>query len=194
MTGINGVDVSENNSATIISPGPQFIIAKATEGTTETDSQYNNYAAYAFEIGAQFGAYHFFHAENLSARAEADHFMTIAKPRSLLSLWIDYETYGLSGSADAEEIGFFIDEVKVHFPQAKVGIYCNGTGLARIEPFLAEIPFNGLWYANPSIPMTQQSLTGIEWQIHQYATVNGIDQDYWAWDLDKIVQYYTWQP
>lgn len=193
MTGLNGVDVSSNNPPGVINGKPGFIIAKATEGTTFTDPLYNNYAAYAFNNGIQFGAYHFFHAENLSARAEADHFMTIAKPRSLLSLWLDYETYGLSGSADAEEIGFFIDEVKVHFPQAKVGIYCNTVGYNRISPFLAEIPFNGLWYANPSTGMTEQGTNGIDWQIHQYATVNGIDQDYWAWDLSKIVQYYTWE-
>ena len=84
--GINGVDLSSNNSAAILSPPPAFNIAKATEGTTFTDPQYANYADYAFMRGMQFGAYHFFHAENLSARAEADHFMTIAKPRSLLCL------------------------------------------------------------------------------------------------------------
>lgn len=142
--------------------------------------------------GMQFGAYHFFHAENLSARAEADHFMTIAKPRSLLSLWLDYESYGASGVSDAEEIGFFIDEVKVHFPLAKVGIYCNTVGYDRISPFLSEIPFNGLWYADPSSPATEQGVNGVDWQIHQYATIDGIDQDYWAWDIPKIVDYYTW--
>jgi lysozyme len=193
--GVNGIDVSNDNGAlnfSGISPLPSFVIAKASEGVAFVDPFYSGNATKAFNTGIPFGAYHFFHAENKEARAEAHNFMVAARPRSLLSLWVDYETYGESGQADAEEIGYFIDEVKVNFPKTKVGIYCNETGYNRLHPYFAEIPFQGLWYANPSIPMTMQGDNGIFWQIHQYATVGGIDRDYWDWDIQKIWQYYQW--
>jgi GH25 family lysozyme M1 (1,4-beta-N-acetylmuramidase) len=193
--GVNGVDLSNQNGGVnlaSVSPAPSFLIAKASEALSFTDSTYPAYAAKAFDMGIPFGAYHFFHAENKQARGEAHNFMVSARPRSLLSLWVDYETYGESGQADAEEIGFFIDEVKLNFPRAKVGIYCNETGYNRLHPYFAEIPFQGLWYANPSIPMTAQGDNGIFWQVHQYATVGGIDRDYWDWDTGKIWQYYQW--
>lgn len=193
MTGIYGIDVSNNNGALVSVVHRAFVIAKATEGTGFTD---DTFAGYVHETEmtpnvVHFGAYHFFHAENRQARAEARHFCSIAKPQSERSLWLDYETYSDNAQADAEEIGYFIDEVKVNFPKAKVGIYANSTGLGRIFPYLSEIPFNGFWYANPSIPVDHQS-TGLGWQIHQYGSIGGIDQNYWSWDAAKIKQYYAW--
>jgi GH25 family lysozyme M1 (1,4-beta-N-acetylmuramidase) len=191
----NGVDLSDDQAGLELSSlaGLDFVIAKAVEGlTTDGATTYAGWAAQAEEVGAQFGAYAFFHPELLNARAQSDYFCTKANPRSGLSLWIDYETYGASGAADAEELGLFIDQIKVNVGnQQKVGIYANGTGLARILPYLAEIPFNGFWWANPSVPMTTQS-TGLEWQIHQYESLNNIDRDYSTWTPGEFATYWQW--
>ena len=190
-----GIDTSNNNGGvdiTRLSPLPGFVLAKASEGTNFEDQDYGHYAAMAEDIGAHFGAYHFFHAEKLNARAQAEFFCKCANPRSMLSLWLDYEIYGVNGATDAQEIGFFISYVKVLFPLAKVGIYCNETGYTRIVPYLSEIPFNGLWYANPSIPAAQQG-PDIFWQIHQFGTANNVDQDYSTWTTSQMQAYWKWQ-
>jgi hypothetical protein len=41
---------------------------------------------------------------------------------------------------------------------------------------MSEIPYTGLWYADPSIGMTVQTTPA--WSIHQYATVDNLDRDY----------------
>jgi GH25 family lysozyme M1 (1,4-beta-N-acetylmuramidase) len=190
--GFNGIDVSNNNGpVNLVTLKPGFVIAKATEGTDFSDPSYGRFADQATEIlKVPFGAYHFFHAEALNARAQADHFGTVARVRSMLSLWLDYETFGASGESDAEQIGFFIDEVKVNFPLAKVGIYTNGTGLARIRPFMKEIPYNGLWYASLNGDVAPQ--TDPEYQINQFAIKDGIDQDFITWTESKWRAYWTW--
>jgi GH25 family lysozyme M1 (1,4-beta-N-acetylmuramidase) len=192
--GSNGVDLSEFQAGTSLAAltGLDFVIAKASEGDTIADPTYNLWASQAEEAGAQFGAYHFFHPETFNARAQAEFFVSVANPRSGLSLWVDYETYTPEGGqVDAEEIGLFISTVKIAVPQAKVGIYANGTGLGKILPFLREIPFNGFWYANPSTPMTQQS-AGLSWQIHQYESLDGIDRDYSTWSPAQFASYWKW--
>lgn len=190
----NGVDVSNFNAGLELKSlsGLDFAIAKVTEGTTFIDSTFNEFAsqAKAMAIG-HFGGYHFFHAENLNARAQAEFFCKHVVPRSGWSLWVDYETFGVSGQVDAEEIGFFIDEVKAEYPHAKVGIYTNGVGLSRIRPYLPEIGFTGLWYAAPSIPMTEQ-IEPLPWLIHQYEELNGIDRDYCTLSVAELRSLFTW--
>ena len=190
----NGIDLSRFQAGVSLHgmTGLDFVIAKATEGTTFKDASYNTFASETEAAGAQFGAYHFFHAEKLNARAQPDTFCAFARPRSGLSLWVDYETYGASGEADAEEIALFISEIKLNVgPQQKVGIYCNETGLSRIFPYRSEIPFNGLWYAQPSIPMTSQNAL-LPWQIHQYETLDGIDRNYSTWTPEQFKSFWTW--
>lgn len=192
--GFNGIDVSNNNgSVNLVTMKPGFVIAKATESTNFADPSYGNFADQAtMQLKVPFGAYHFFHAASLNARAQADFFARVARVRSQVSLWLDYEQagFGSSGETDAEQIGFFIDEVKVKFPLAKVGIYTNGTGLARIKPYMSEIPYNGLWYASLNGDVAPQ--TNPEWQINQYAIKDGIDQDFITWTESKWRAYWTW--
>jgi len=127
--GTNGVDVSQYQYGTDLThmSGLDFVIAKASEGHTIQDRSYGMWAQQAQAANAQFGAYHFFHAEALRTRAEADFFCSIARPRSGLSLWVDYETYGVSGQHDAEMLGYFIREVKGNIGnQQKVGFIVMG--------------------------------------------------------------------
>jgi GH25 family lysozyme M1 (1,4-beta-N-acetylmuramidase) len=189
----NGIDVSSYQAGLKLAgmTGLDFVLAKATEGVDLTDSTYYYFASQAAALKVNFGAYHFFHAEDLTARRQANWFMTYAKPQSGRSLWVDYETYGANAQTDAEEIGYFIAEIKISYPHQKVGIYADETGLKRILPYLLEIPFNGFWYANPSVPMTEQSTTP-EWQIHQYETLDNLDRDYSTWTPQEFGAYWEW--
>lgn len=189
----NGIDVSSYQAGLNLSTfaGLDFVLAKATEGSNLADTSYTGFANQAKALKKIFGAYHFFHAEDLNARAQANWFMTYAKPQTGRSLWVDYETYGASPQADAEEIGYFIAEVKINFSHQKVGIYANATGLNRLFPYLKEIPFNGFWYARPDLPMTAQS-AGLKWQIHQYETLDNIDRNYSTWSPEEFTAIWEW--
>jgi GH25 family lysozyme M1 (1,4-beta-N-acetylmuramidase) len=192
--GTNGVDLSAFQSSVTVKSftGLDFVIAKATEGTTVKDPTYSTWAAETEDAGAQFGAYHFFHAENKAAMQEADVFCAYARPRTGLSLWLDYETYGASPEDDAAQIALFISTVKQNVgSQQKVGLYVNGTGLNRILPYRAAIGMSALWYAAPSMGMTDQG-AAMKWEIHQYETLDGIDRNYSTWSIQDWVNYAAW--
>lgn len=194
--GIYGIDVSNNNGRIDIHKSglrPSFIFAKATEGTTFTDPDYDYYAVQAEDNDAQFGAYHFGHPENFDSRAEAEHFMTTCRPRSFLSMWYDYETYSADARADAEEIGYFITTAKLLVPRARIGIYANLHGLGRIGPHLHEIPFDALWVAAwSSPPAVISAKIPVAWQVHQYAVDHGIDRDYSSWSAQQLRDHWAW--
>jgi GH25 family lysozyme M1 (1,4-beta-N-acetylmuramidase) len=194
MAGSYGIDLSNNNGKLDIHKSglkPSFIYAKCTEGTGYVDPLYDYYAQQAEDNDAQFGAYHFFHAEKLDARAEAENFVTRARPRSMLSCWLDYETYGASGQADAEEIGLFISYAKVLVPKIRIGLYVNGYALGRISPYLKEIPFNGIWFASLGGHIAPQTKP-IEWGVNQYAIDNGVSHDYSTATAQGMRDYWTW--
>lgn len=190
----NGIDVSSFQSGVALKSftGLDFVLAKATEGTNVKDGMYNTWASEAEALGVQFGAYHFFHAENLQAEKEADLFCAVARPRDNLTLWLDYETYGESPEADAQAIELFISTVQLNVGvQQKVGLYVNGTGLARVMPFRAQLKMAALWYADPSHPMTDQAGL-IDWDVHQYEIVGGVDRNYSVWSKAKWESYAAW--
>lgn len=180
MSGSAGVDLSnyQHDLELVTLSGLDFVIAKCTEAGDIADPSYLNFRAQTKDLGKLFGAYHFLHAEYANARYEAQWFMRHADIQEGMTLWVDYETYGISQETDAESLGLFISTVKLEYPQAKVGIYANWTGLGRIYPYKLEIPYDGFWLADPSIPMTQE--TEPPWDIHQYETYLQIDRDYCA--------------
>lgn len=194
--GSYGIDVSNNNGRINLQKEgirPAFVFAKASEGTTFTDPDYGYYASQAEDNDAQFGAYHFLHPEQMNARAEAEHFMIAARPRSFLSLWVDYEVYSASAQSDAEEIGFFIETCKALESRVKVGIYANLTGLDRIAPYIREIAYDALWVAAWSRPpVTIHGPVPLPWQFHQYAIDDGISRDYSPWSAQQIRDHWAW--
>jgi GH25 family lysozyme M1 (1,4-beta-N-acetylmuramidase) len=101
-----GLDVSNWNGAikwsTVASAGYRFAFGKATEGTTFTDAAYARNRNGSEAAGLAFGAYHFarpaggsFAAANVSAIAQADHFLAVASPQpGELPPVLDLETTG----------------------------------------------------------------------------------------------------
>lgn len=188
-----GIDVSNNNGTPKSVGHAQFVIAKCTQGNSFVDTTYDRYAQIAEESKAQFGAYHYFIAGSMNARTQAKFFMRHARPRNLLSLWVDYEVYGTNGASDATELALFISTIKLAYPKQKVGIYANETGLLRIQPHLSEIPYDSIWLAAWSVPPGEQVPGLPRWDIHQYAvSPSQVDQDYSNWSESQMQEFFTW--
>jgi GH25 family lysozyme M1 (1,4-beta-N-acetylmuramidase) len=157
-----------------------------------TDGTYQWYEEEASDTGALFGAYHFGHPELENGRAEAEHFMTVAKPQSARSLWYDYEVYGASPQGDADAITAFIEAVKLEHPHARVGIYFNRTGARRLSG--RDVPFDAIWLAEPTgqleTPDHPLAQYGWAWSIHQYETFAGVDRNYSRWTKDQFRQFF----
>jgi lysozyme len=88
-----GIDVSHWNRVTswtsVAAAGYSYVFVKATDGTAGRDASYGRYRAGASATGLRVGAYHFARpggqsrpARLADARAEADHFAAVAKPRA----------------------------------------------------------------------------------------------------------------
>lgn len=193
--GSYGIDVSNNNGRiSLTALKPSFVFAKCTEETKFTDPDYGYYAAEAEAADAQFGAYHFGHPELMDSRAEAEHFMATARPRSFLSMWYDYEIYGTSAESDAEEIGLFIETCKVIEPKVKIGLYANLDGYSRITPHLGEVPADAIWLAYWSgPPAVIAGHPAARWNVHQYAIDDGISRDYSNWSAEQMRAFWAWE-
>lgn len=203
MTGSNGIDVSNNNGRLVLTrgfSGLDFVIAKASEGTGFIDPDYAWYEGQAHVAGVLFGAYHFGHPELQDGRREAELFMSVAPPRSGWSLWYDYEQAqdgtwrGMTPAADAEALTAFIDTIKIAYPHARIGLYSNLTGMARILPH--DVPWDAIWFADPTgqleTPDAPLAHLGASWNIHQYETFAGIDRNYSRWTRQQMQEFFTW--
>jgi GH25 family lysozyme M1 (1,4-beta-N-acetylmuramidase) len=167
-----------------------FVIAKSSEGTAAGQKNYNEFALQAYDLDIPFGAYHFIHVENLDAVDQADFFCERARVRPNLTLWVDYETYGASARQDAEELASFNDRVKVNFPGASVGLYCNIGGLNRIRRYYRMINPAALWVAAwNNIPGMVATDPGAS--IHQYSRESNLMHDYCT-DIAGLWDKWKW--
>lgn len=82
---VHGVDISHHQSGRLDLAGAKkrglrWLYHKATEGDGFVDSRYEQRRRECHAIGLPFGAYHFARPERGDARAEAEHFLSVAKP------------------------------------------------------------------------------------------------------------------
>jgi hypothetical protein len=168
----SGCDIYHGNG---VPTGQDFVILKATEGTTYVDPTYGSRAKAVRASGAHLGAYHFAHPELHSAQAEVDHFASVvgASVAADVSLWLDLE-------AGLDQIGAaalrrwkndWITAARRVWPNNRVGLYVNRSYWAAVKPGAGD----GLWIATPGTPGS----VGIAdpWLIHQYSEAGGIDRD-----------------
>lgn len=196
--GSNGIDVSNNNGLLDLSVGfthLDYVIAKVSESTNFVDPTFSHYRAEAAQNGAEFGAYHFLHAEHVNGQEEALFFLQHFTPVSGVGVWIDYETFGQSGDVDTEVIAAFAETIKARFPRQKVGLYSNLTGMNRVIPNRVDLAVDAYWLAFPNGQLetpTGPMPRGVSWNIHQYETFHGVDRDYSRWSKDQMHQFFTW--
>lgn len=178
---LKGVDISGYQSG--IPAHQDFVIIKATEGTSYVDGPFHTWWA---ELGASHtlrGAYHFSHPAN-SAIAEADHFLSIVgsvvKKGDLLVL--DHEVSDGMGAAHcAQWARDWCARVK------------QKTGITPVVYTFLSFAWAGncagleiypLWIADPSAASGHPRVPAPwkTWALHQYGSPGGIDLDIFEGD------------
>jgi lysozyme len=196
-TTLTGVDVSHYEGSVdwtqVAASGRTFAIAKATEGLSTRDAQFNANWSGIKQAGMVRAAYHFFHPADDGAM-QADAFLAEVGtfgPGDLPPM-LDWEvTDGVSNASNIQEAQKFIDEIMSRTGLQTVIYTYPGywTSLGDPNQF-ANLP---LWMANfgvscPSIPSAWQ--TWAIWQDSETGSVPGIsgqcDTDVFNGTLDQL--------
>ncbi|RYM05490.1 hypothetical protein EWH99_05760 [Sporolactobacillus sp. THM7-7] len=181
-----GVDVSHHKGPVdfnaVKQDGYSFVIIKASEGSTITDSRFASNAQGASAAGLAVHAYHFFRsADPNQARAEANHFSQVLwdagyNGNNFGYLFVDVETTnGVDREKLTDNVNAFLDQMKAN-GFYKLGIYSgkqfyqSHLNSERFEPGLL------VWIARYRGMDTNEGL-GMQadiWQFSSNGSVNGI--------------------
>lgn len=193
---IKGIDVSVDQgqidwAAVKDGADVQFAYAKATEGITYVDEQFRRNRTTCFLRKIPFGPYHFFRP-NDDGVAQAEHFLSVAKPFGALLPMVDVEVAdGLTATAIVNQLSRFVNRVEQELHGKLMIIYTGwsfwNTALAGSDAFAG----HPLWVAAypdayddsqaPPVPNGWKSAT--LWQYSESGQVSGIDGSV---DLDRI--------
>ncbi|MGW2795194.1 GH25 family lysozyme [Streptomyces sp. NPDC001251] len=169
---IQGIDVSSYQNETYSTTGRDFVIVKATEGTSYINPKQNRQAATARTAGLVLGFYHFLHPGNITAQAA----YFVEKCASIEGdlLVCDWESVeGGAGATNAEKDAF-LRAVKRLRPYHRVGLYCNRDyWLNRDTTSFAQ---DFLWIADPDHAAGRPAIKA-NWTIHQYSESGGQDRN-----------------
>ncbi|WP_329171802.1 GH25 family lysozyme [Streptomyces sp. NBC_01477] len=163
---VNGIDVASYQSSDYSTTGLDFVIVKATEGSSYVNPKHAAQIATGRAHGLVVGHYHFARPGSMSA--QADYFLAQAGVKAGDILAFDWEDTGVSG---ADKDGW-LRHVQAKAPDHRVILYCNKDFWLHRDTtsFCAD----GLWIADPSAP---KGHPGIEhpWLFHQYSVQDGQD-------------------
>jgi lysozyme len=192
MNFVNGLDVSdyqENvNWASVHAAGYSFAIAKATEGTGNTQETFAGNLAAIRAVGMVAGAYHFLDW-NEDPIAQAHHFLSVYTPRKGdLPPTLDCEACTCDSAQAVSKVSAFIGEVEKHLSGRRMLLYFSasfpgdhlqgGSGFSGHPVWVAA-------YNNDPAPPTIAGVGQIKlWQYSESGHVNGISG---AVDLDRFV-------
>lgn len=150
---LKGIDISHYQSDLLKHPQghallkeQDFVIAKATEGKSWTDSYFVEFADFCVSNNILLGAYHYARPENNAPRVEAENFVSIVKPYTdmnacLLALDWEQEAHKYS-----PEWAYTWCDVVYSMTGVRPVVYCNASRVARMKPF-ANSNY-GLWLAH----------------------------------------------
>ena len=194
-----GVDVSSWQGAIdfarVKAAGRRFVIAKATEGSTWTDSRYAFNKASAMANGLKFTGYHFARPGTNAGDAvsEANHFVAVlGLKRGMLVPALDLEVSGgLSVSALQTWTKTFLTRV-YGLTGVRPMIYSNASFWSTHMGNTSWFGANGypvLWIAHwgtssPSVPGANWA--GKSWQLWQYSDCGKVSGISGCVDLDRI--------
>lgn len=169
---IKGIDVSSYQSETYSTTGNDFVIVKATEGTSYINPKQARQAATARTAGLVLGFYHFLHPGNITAQAA----YFVDKCASLEGdlLVCDWETDENDQSPTNAEKDAFLRAVKRLRPYHRVGLYCNTDFWLHhdVTSFCQDF----LWIADPNRSAGHPGIQAA-WTIHQYSEAGGQDRN-----------------
>jgi hypothetical protein len=169
MPGTEGQDWAGYQPAEPSTAGLDFVIVKATEGTTYTNPKHASQVAVARTHGLVVGHYHF--ARPGSMLAQADYFLQQAAARPGEVLAFDWEDPGVTDWQKDTWLRY----VQGKAPQQRVILYCNQDYWLHRDAtsFCAD----GLWIADPSAPKGAPRIEA-PWLFHQYGSPGGLDRNY----------------
>lgn len=178
MTGSNGQDWAVYQPDAPTTAGLSFAFVKATEGLTYTNPRYAAQVAHGRAAGLVMGHYHYPHMAN-SPGAEADYFLSVAKPQPGDVLSLDWEGYdaankGVPWSRQVAYKAAFLVRLEAVAPLHQHLVYCSVDYLNR-DP--NGTYGDGLWIATGGKPAGQPGIAH-SWLIHQYSTAGNVDHDY----------------
>ena len=181
---VKGIDVASYQPTTYPTTGVQFVVIKATEGTTYVNPHMAGQLATARKIGAVVGFYHFLRPGNIDKQARF--FLDTAPEGAADFLAIDWETESGTAPSCAEKDSA-IKAVKKLVPHHRVLLYCNRDFWLNRDT--TSYCGDGLWIADPGAPAGKPRVQHA-WTIHQHATAGGIDQNVGAFaDRDAMLRW-----
>lgn len=169
MTGTEGQDWANYQTATPSTAGLGFVFVKATEGSSYVNPKHDTQVAHVRAGGLVVGHYHF--QRPGSPTAQAAFFLKHAKPQPGDVLACDWEDTGVS-CADKDA---FILAVRAAQPHLKAVLYCNRDFWLHRDR--TSFVGDGLWIADPSAPKGQPRIDA-PWLFHQYGSPGGLDRNY----------------
>lgn len=195
---VSGIDVSHWNGwidfAKVKASGTSFVIAKASEGNTYTDSYYTTNRRYAMANGLKFAGYHFARPNGGTSDAvsEADHFVAaLHQTHGMLYPVLDIEHAGTLGTSALQGwVKAFAARVRYRLG-VKVMIYTNASFWRYHMGNTTWFADNGykLWIAHwgvtaPSTPASSWGGHGWTfWQNSSCGSVRGVSG---CVDLDRF--------
>ena len=196
-TTVNGIDVSHYQGTVIwgdvFQEGYRFAFAKATEGTSYVDPEFENNMKNGTAAGLYMGAYHFADPEQDNATAEADHFISVISPYlkdGYLKPVLDLEEgSSLGKTALSNWVNIFMNEIRTKTGLTPI-IYTNSNYADNyLDSSVTQWP---LWIANYGVSSPNTGIwdTWAFWQYSDSGSVTGIagsvDTDYYNGDLQSL--------
>lgn len=157
--GIKGLDVSSYQPEDYSLSVADFVVVKATEGTSYTNPKHAAQVARARGAKLVVGHYHFLRPGNLNA--QMDRFLSVAAPRAGEFLALDWEDRGVS-CADKDST---LRYLKSKAGAAKVLLYCNRDFWLNVDT--TSFAADGLWIAD--YVASGQPRIKADWVLHQFA-------------------------
>lgn len=165
---VNGIDIASYQSTDYSTSGLDFVLVKATEGSSYVNPKHAAQVATGRAHGLVVGHYHFVRGGSMTA--QADYFLAHATPKAGDVLAFDWEDTAVSGpDKDA-----WLRHVQAKAPDHRVIMYSNlDFWLHRDSTsFCAD----GLWIADPSAPEGRPRIEH-PWLFHQYSSAGGLDRN-----------------
>lgn len=180
---LNGIDISSWQDGINIAAltTTDFVIVKATQGTSYTDSTFKKFVEAAILAGKRVGAYHY--ATGAGYQAEADHFLSVVKPYlGKILLALDWET---GNSATAANMAFhspayakqWLDYVAKQTGVTPVLYMSQSVAATKDWSACKHYPLWGAQYAN----MTTMGYTDSPWSSKNWGD----------WGTTPTMQQYT---
>ncbi|MGP2438860.1 glycoside hydrolase family 25 protein [Streptomyces sp. JW3] len=159
---ISGIDVSNYQSSTYSLSGHDFVVVKATEGTSYVNPKHAAQTARARDNGRVVGHYHYLSASS-SMTAQMDYFLAQAGPRAAEFLAVDWEESGVSNAEKDQAIKYLRGKAGGR----KVLLYCSQSYWTTRDT--TSYAGDGLWIAQYNGKPGRPSIQA-DWLIHQYTS------------------------